>query len=179
MKTKNFRKKLSIACGNDDLRSALQYISFNDGYAICTDAHILVKQSLKEHSFTEDEIKIMNGKFLHKNAFNEVFRFDYVTVSEDGFTCRKSNVKSVIGFSDLDERLPNYMNVLNELKKPVELSEIGFSSSLLKKISDVSLSYIKSHRLKFYGKNKGVLFSPTDVDENDETILIMPIQLNN
>lgn len=177
MKTKNFRTKLNLACSNDGLRTVLQYISFDDGYAVATDAHILVKQSLKEHGFTKDEITIMNGKFLHKDAFVEIFRYDYVSVDINGFTCIKGLVKCIIGFSEIDGKYPIYGKIFENLKEEV-LSDIGIDLNLLKKISQITISCSKKMKFTFHGTNKGILISPTGADSVSETILLMPIQIN-
>jgi len=179
MKTKNFRKKLSIACSNNDLRPVLQCIYFDEGFAVATDAHIIVKQSLREHGFNEVEIEIMNGKFLHKDAFNEVFRYDNVKVSEEGFNCidKKNNVSALIRFSHIEGKYPNYKSLF-ETDKQKEVDEIGLKGSLLKRINDISLSCIKTYKFQFYGKNRGIKITPTDLTELDECIILMPVMIN-
>src|SRR5690606_35096019 len=179
MKTKNFRRKLSIACSNDDLRPVLQCICFDEGFAVATDAHFIVKQSLREHGFNEVEIEIMNGKFLHKDAFNEVFRYDNVKVSEEGFNCidKKNNVNSLIRFSKMESNFPKW-KPLFETDKQKEVDEIGLNGALLKRINDISLSWIKTYKFRFYGKNKGIKIIPTDLTELDECIILMPVMIN-
>src|SRR5690606_17642990 len=179
MNIKNDRRKLSIACGDNDLQPALQCIYFDEGFAVATDVHLIVKQSLREHGFNEVEIEIMNGRFLHKDTFNEVFRYDYVTVSEEGFNCidKKNNVSALIRFSEMESKFTNW-KPLFETDKQKEVDEIGLTGALLKRINDVSLSYIKTYKFQFYGKNRGIKIIPTDLTELDECTILMPVMIN-
>lgn len=178
MKIKNFRTKLSLVCSSDDLRPVLQNIYFNDGYAVATDCHVIVKQSLKEHAFTEDEIKIMNGKFIHKQVFNEIFRFDVVKVTEDGFNCIKKQVKVLISFSEVDGKYPISDKIFDNLKESLDVDEIGMNGNLIKTINDVSLSYMKTYKFKFFGKDKGIKVIANDLIDSAEQIILMPVKLN-
>lgn len=178
-KTKNFRKKVTVVCGSDDLRPIMQHVFFDDGFLICTDGHILLKQSLKQNIFYDEEISIMNGKYLHRNAFDEVFRYDMVTVSEDGFTCRKGGVECLIKFSEPDGVYPKWKAVLPENKNKGSVDEIGINVNLLNRINKITLSYKKAMKFEFHGKNRGILITPMDSDltPEDETILVMPAML--
>lgn len=179
MKTKNFRKKLSIACSTDDLRPVLQCVYFDEGYAVATDVHLIVKQSLREHNFNEAEIEIMNGKFLHKDAFNKIYQYDNVTVSEEGFNCidKKNKISALIRFTETEDKFPNYKPIF-DMGATREVEEIGLKGVLLKKLNDISLSFIKTYKFQFYGKNKGIKIIPTDLTEADECIILMPVMIN-
>lgn len=180
MKTKNFRKKISIACGTDELRPSMMHIYFNNGYAYATDAHILLKQKLKAHAFTDEEIEILNGKFLHAAAFNEVYRYDHVTVSEKGFICRKGPVKTIVEFTDFDGNFPNIEAVIptGELK-PID--SIGVNMAIIKKVEQLTLSYVKNVKMSFRAKNRAIIFTPLDakdLEPDAELILIMPVRID-
>lgn len=178
MKTKNFRKKISLACSDDDLHPILQHIFFDEGYAIATDARLLLKQSLKDNGFTQDEISIMNGKYLHAEAFNEIFRCDMVTVSEDGFTCRKGAVKCLIEFSDIgDSKYPNWKAFIPYLNTAQPVAAIGINIKLLDIVNKITLSYTKALKFTFTAPNRGIIITPID-DGADEMILVMPARIH-
>lgn len=179
MKTKNFRKKISLACGTDELRPSMTHLYFKDGYVYATDAHILLKQSLKAHAFTDDEIEIMNGKFLHAAAFNEVYRYDSVTVSEQGFICRKGPVKTIVEFTDYDGSYPDADAVI-PTGPLVPIDSIGVNMAIIKKVEQLTLSYVKNVKIHFRAKNKAIIFTPLDSDDlepNAEIILVMPVMM--
>jgi hypothetical protein len=179
MKTKNFRKKISLACGTDDLRPSMTHLHFKDGFVYATDAHILLKQNLKAHAFTDDEIELMNGKFLHAAAFNEVYRYDSVTVTEQGFICRKGPVKTIVEFTPFDGKYPDADAVIPT--GPVSpIDSIGLNMALIKKVEQLTLSYTKNVKAHFRGKNKAIIFTPIDSDDlepNADLILLMPVAI--
>lgn len=180
MKTKNFKRKLNLACSTNDLRYIIQHIYFDEGYAVATDAHVLVKQSLREHNFTKEEIEIMNGKFIHKDAFIEILRYDFVMVTEEGFSCvcKKNIVKTLISFSDVEGKYPNYKDLFDNLKKLEDVDFIGMNGNLIKKINEISLSTMKTYKFSFFGKNKSIKINATDLAEADESILLASVMLN-
>lgn len=179
MKTKNFKRKLSIACSNDDLRTSLQCVYFDEGYALATDAHIIVKQSLTEHDFTKEEIEILNGKFLHKDAFNKIYQYDQVEVTKEGFECisKNNNIKALIYFTDIESKFPKWKPLFDK-GGAIKVDEIGLNGNLLKRVNDISLSRIKTYKFQFFGKNKGIKITPNDLTEYDECIILMPVMLN-
>ncbi len=59
---KNFRTKISLVCSTDSLRPSLTHVYFDNGFAVATDAHILIKSPLKEHGFEREEIELLQGK---------------------------------------------------------------------------------------------------------------------
>lgn len=61
--------KLNLITSSDDFRPALQYVVINNGYFVATNAHLLVKQHLSLHGFTDEEIGYLNGKAIHKELF--------------------------------------------------------------------------------------------------------------
>lgn len=177
MKTKNFKTKISLVCGSDDLRPAFMHLYFKDGYVYATNAHIALKQGLIDHDFTSDEIEILNGKLLHKAAFNEIYRYDNVTVQNDGFLCTKGHITALISFTPANElKYPDIDSILPS-GALVPVDSIGVNSKLLNLLHSVTLSDTKHHKTQFYGQNKAVLFTPTDKSIS-ETILIMPVMAN-
>lgn len=173
--TKNFKTDLSIACSNDELRPVLQHIIFEDGYVVCTDAHILVKQKLSLHNFNPDEIEQMNGKAIHKDTFKEIFKYDMVIVQDGQFVCTKKNVVAKFELKVLEDKYPNYNAVFPENAK--EVDEIGFDIKIMTKISKISLSDFGSMRISFYGKERAMLLRGAGLDSNEEKILLMPVLL--
>ena len=171
---KNFKKKLHLICGTDDLRQALQYVAFEDGYQVCTDAHILVKRSLELDDFLPTEIKQMNGKFLHKDVYKEILRYDFVSIVDEKIHCVKGEIKAVFEFSTLESKFPNWKAAIPN-DSIIECDEIGMSAKILKLVHSVSSN--DQTRFKFYGKNKAILVRGSETTWDEETILIMPIML--
>lgn len=92
---RNFNKKYPLwkACGDDDYRTGLHYISFANGYAYATNAYILVRARLTDISnFDEQDLSLLDGKFIHGKLFKEIINCkgnvtitaDAIVVDRDG-----------------------------------------------------------------------------------------------
>jgi len=171
---KNFTKKLHLVCGTDDLRPVLQYIKFEEGCSICTNAHVLVKRSLALDDFNDDEVLEMEGKFIHADLYKEILRYDIVEIKDGKIICSKDNVKAVFEFSECDSNYPNWKAVIPN-DSLIECDEIGIAAKNLKLVHSVSSD--DNTRFKFYGKNKAILIKGSSTTWDEETILIMPIML--
>lgn len=180
-KQKNFKRKVSKICGNDEVRTILQYIYFEDGNLICTNAHILLIQSLKEHNFTDEEIEILNGKFLHKNVFDAIYKHDYVTVNKKGFKCVTGEVECVYSFSESPiGKYLEYKSVIPDgVYKP--LTQVGVNLKLLKLACKVTFSTLKAVNLGFSSEKTGITMLPIDsrLDNGVEKIIVMPVKTYN
>lgn len=83
---KNFKRKLSIVCkktSKDDL-DALQYLHFKNGFVYATNAHILVRQSLKSHDFSDNEIALLDGVCMHKDVFDVIYQYEEIYITKEG-----------------------------------------------------------------------------------------------
>lgn len=176
---KNFKRKLHLACGKDDLRPVFNHLYFEDGNIICTDAHILICQSLKKNGFTDNEIKIMNGKFLHSDAFKIIYKQKNVYVTEEGFKCVNKNFLFTIPFSPPPGVFPKWREVIPDLNDSEPINRIGLNLKLIQLVRKITLSKSLGSKLEFSARNKGVVIYPNDSDftDKDELILIMPITI--
>lgn len=179
---RNFDKKLSLMCGNDDLRPIFDYLIFDKGYIIATDGYILFRQSLKLYNFEDHEISIMNGKAIHKKVFDEILRYDIVSVQENNFVCSKGKIVAkfeMTNLAALELKFPNYEPLLNEaINSKGEINEIGLNINLLSKIKSVTKAENGVVRFKFYQKNRAVLINGIELSYDEEIILLMPTMLN-
>ena len=81
----------------------MQHVYFNDGFAYATNAHILIKESLSVvHGFDEEQIKLLNGKFINKNSFKFLKGAVVYTIKENGIDAvYKNGVSLTIKFNDM------------------------------------------------------------------------------
>ena len=175
---KNFETKLHEACLNDNLRPNLQYIIFEKGYAVCTNTHIFVKQHLSIHGFTEDEIKQLEGKAIHKDVFKEIYRYDWVTVEDNYFVCIRGNVTAKFEIEDKPENYPAYEKIIPN-GEPQKIDRIGISFVELERVLKIvaNIYAFKRVEFKFYSEYEPILIKSVDNDWSDETIMLMPIAL--
>jgi len=173
---RNFKSKLHLASSKDDLRETMQKIIFENGYVITTDAHVLVKQKLSAHGFSEEEVKHLEGKSLNRETFAEILRYDWIEVIEGFIIAVKGKIKVQFEL-DLKGSYPRYEQIIPTEGNECEINEIGFDLNLMKLVNDVTLSDSGLMKTKFYGKNKPIILSGTEFKEGEELILLMPINL--
>lgn len=181
---KNFVTPIHLFCGGDDLRPSMMRVLFEDGKAVATDAHMLIRQALTCHGFTPEEIAFMEGKQVSGKTIKEIMRYDHVTVDKSGFNCTKGDIQATFPFVEYEEKYPNYKPIIEKIDighvEPV--TEIGFNLNLLERIKKVALSSssyagTRTATFEFYGASKAMLVTTAEKGYEDEMILIMPVML--
>jgi len=169
--------KMHLCCGDDSLRPVMSYISFKNGFAYATDAWVMVKNALNEISdFTEDEIKAMDGKFVHKKTYALLLKENIFSVSESGFECYTDGEKKVIPFAVLEGRFPICDSVLPSGEQ-VPIDRIGIDPTYLE-ILNKSLPGTIGVSLNFFGELNGVLVRPLSRETSKCVGIIMPKVIN-
>lgn len=187
--TKKFKKDLHKLTDPTDLRDSLQYLFFKDGYVYATNAYVLIKQSLKLHNFSEEEIKLLNGYCIHANAFAMLRRFDVLQVVNAGeINASKDGVSIVVKLSEYStENTPDKVRMLDcdqtldnayeGLKKAPASKYMALNPSLLKLLSSC-LFDSSSVVLRYSGKNKAIVVEVNSGDHIDQKAVIMPVTVD-
>jgi len=181
-KTKGFRSKVFLACGNDPLREAMSHVEFKDGFMVATDAHVLIKQDLSLHDFSEDEKKLMNGKYLHRDALKIAYSFHVVHARENGLECiKEGGLRIILPYAEADWRYPNYEyivnNAVNDPKTP--LQKIGINLAVADRLRQTMVSETKSVRFMFSAPNKAILVEDSIIPREMQLCLLMPTMIDN
>lgn len=176
MATEKRNFKINSVCGKDDLRPIMQMVYFNAGYMYATDGHVAVKAKVAEFAdFDENEVELLNEKFLHKDIFKKVLSCKMVKVREDGIVDMIHG--TVYPWAKEDGKYPNIEAVIP--KEFVETPEIGLNPDVAKRIFDVLKTGIfYGVKLKFSGSNKPITMHGTGIDESALTASIMPIMIS-
>ena len=185
--------KLHKACASDDLRPAMHYICFKDGYAYATDAHIAVRASLDAICALSDEEKAkLNGYLIHKSQYEMLLKYSTIEIGEGVITCIDPESKArttiqLVKMAETDEEVaeskglaikyPNVDPVINDDLSKEPLQKVGFSYSLLGRI--IAAMGIQPNRvgLRFTtnGRQMVVLGVEPGIDVRG---IIMPVLLN-
>lgn len=179
----NFNKnvRMNLACANDDLIPVMSQIYFKDGFAYATDGYILVKNKIDECSTIDlDQIEILNDKYLHKDHYMDILKYDIIQISEEGIEAKKNNggEKAFFYFSNADYKYPSAENLLQGTlnKQNVELSDVGLNLKLMDRLRK---SLFDSDRCKFRFKgdktNLSVILE--SIETNLSIGLIMPLNI--
>lgn len=137
---RNFNKKYPLwkACGDDEIRTGMHYISFANGYAYATNSHILVRARLTDISnFDEQDLSLLDGKFIHGKLFKEIINCKgNVIITADAIIAEKNECevsypfKTGIKFPDCEKVLVG--SEVTEWKK-----EFGIKARWLNTLSEV------------------------------------------
>lgn len=185
--------KLHKACASDDLRPAMHYICFKDGYAYATDAHIAVRANLHAIcALSDEEIAKLNGHLIHKSHYELLLKYSTIEIGEGTITLidPESKARTVIqmtriaGSSEEMEQsngkaiyYPNVDAIINSDRSEEPLQQVGFNYPLLGRIiaamgitpNRVGLRFTTSgHQMVVLGVEPGI----------DVRGIIMPILLN-
>lgn len=172
-----FHRKLEKACDTSGNRETLGCVFFKDGYAIATDGHILVKQSLARYGFYQENADNIDGKFIRAKAFAEIRRYNYMDVREDCIIAYKADLKTCAEFPYFvpEREYPDFNEVLRSPDEIGDINNIGIDTEILARLKEVMFS--TRAEMLFNGPKKAILIKSMDYTWEDETVLIMPLTL--
>lgn len=179
----NFNKnlKMHLACTKDELRPAMNHIYFENGFAYASDGHILVKNKLEEcSSITYDQIELLHDKFLHREHYKDILKYDVIEVSDEGIEARKGTEKVFFYFT-IDETLkfPSAEKLMQDTfnKQNVNTSRIGFKLECLDRLRK-SLHESDNCEFRFKGDSINTTVILESISESASIGLIMPIRID-
>jgi len=179
MKTRiNFDKNIQmhLCCSEDSYRPVFEYIYFKDGFAIATDALVLVKNKLTEIStFDDKQLQLLEEKFIHHRVYREILKSSFVEIKEDGFLCKFNMYEVFYPFAKTEFKPIKLDGLFSNTQEFV--NSIGLDA---KKLLTIAKAMPHTYRvewclnLSFCGELKGVI-----VKTKGESVgLIMPVQIN-
>lgn len=157
---------LHLACSNDSLRPALQYISIQDGIAYATDAHLIVVVNLKRHSPLADEVvDALDGKFIHAETWEKIHDADIITCEQNILIYQKGDVKARFEISE-DIEFPEVHKVLTEaIQSPLSNTQrISFNPELIGVIAKIFGSK-RAIKVQFRNEGRSIILFPNDVSK--------------
>lgn len=155
MKNKGLARPLHLACGNDK-RGYLDYIYFIDDYAWVTNAIFIIQQHTDYINI--ENIKLLNGKAIHKDFFKELCKLPTATALENGIEFINNGVKLFYPCEEL--KPPEFQRVISELNKS-EISEITIDAKAIEVISKCFLNEVNDYlKFTFNGENRLIVIEP-------------------
>lgn len=144
---------IHLACSDDDLRIAMQYIKIADGIAYATEGHMVVLVNLQHHSdLTEDVINALDGKYVHRDTWKKVMDATDISIVNDeivytyGLTKAKFEIASDINFPDVMTVVKPALKANNANKHTV---------SFQPKFTEILNKIFNSGQLNFLFKDNG------------------------
>lgn len=116
---KKFLPPIHIACSDDELRPSLMHVEILDGIATATNAFIIARLNLAEHSKLDDAtIKKLSGRYIHRDIWHLLHDADSLTFDEvEGvITYIKGGVEAEIKLkTDVEIKYPDYNPIINKI----------------------------------------------------------------
>ena len=157
---------IELICSKDELRPAMTGVLIDNGYAVATDAHVLVIMSLKDMDMSC--LEEFNGKIIKADVFKRINNSKwYVNVLEG-----KIDIDGdIIGNPFIDAKFPDYKNVL-----PSENGELGVIGVDAEKLANIQKAFSCKALAISFGENAMYAMSikPNNTKEYDFQAICMP-----
>lgn len=108
MERKNFNKevRMDAVCSELTFTNEFLFIYFIDEYAYVMNYICLIRNKISEISnFTDEEIKLLDGKCLYANSYKKVLTYNKVDITEDGFKCYDKYGYVLFSFSEPSKKM--------------------------------------------------------------------------
>lgn len=130
-----------------------EYVLIRNGNLIVTDRKIMVIQPLKYYAIPEEQIQLLEGKALSKEAFREVQKADELIFKDDGVhcVCKSGTVKKKIFYQETDINF-EWQFLINLAQDIEPCDGIGIKAEYYVKLSKCMLNY-SSDFIKVYQIN--------------------------
>lgn len=177
---KGFNSKPHLICSTDQLRIAMNHIYFKDGFLMATDGFAAIKQHLSLHDFDDDEIALMNDKFLHRSIFPDLYKAEILRVRDSLgiYAIAKSGTETFHKWSWVNDRFPDLESILTSDAEETALATWAIDPVRLNNLYSAMPAVFKSGvKVTFTGARKKIIVEPNDYSSN-QIAIIMPVQLN-
>lgn len=168
-------KNVADVCDKNPHRPSLECGYVRNGFLYATNGHIALKQSLELYQLSEEEIKFLEGKFLHRELLKDLSKCQTLAFTEDRIVGEKNGVKNEFFYSDDKVNYPNVDAVFPSALEAVDTIRIDFG--LLNKASKCLIDSSYGIDIRFHGKTRAVLISTPNYGFEEQTALIMPRQV--
>ena len=168
-------KPIHLACSDDEMRPLLACVNIKNGYAIATNGHMIVKQLLKSTSLlNDDQIKKLEGKFIHRNVWAELVDCYELLVENDTIVCRNEAGKVIFEFAQHAMLFPDVETVLDKYSvNPT--NQIGLNPKYIGTLSKI----FDSTQLKFqFDSHKAALITNMQTENHIEMAYLMALSID-
>lgn len=172
-------KPIHLACGDDELRPNMQLIQIKNNIASATNGTVLVKINLTQNAafLEEDSLKILEGKYIHKDVWKEIHKCDKLEFFEESIDCWKNGNKRTFYYSSANGEFFSIDTVISNTALAGEEPKriITMNPKLITVLSKIFQH--ESLTFSFSKGNGGMFVFPNDTD--GMFALLMPMQSDN
>ena len=156
------------------------FVHFKDVYAYATDAHIVVRQKLSISFSDLDTIDNLEGKYIHREVFKELFTYDIIKAESNHVMAYKGSVECKFSYTKGDGWVYPNIEAIIPTHMPASVDNIALNYKLLNTLSSAMTETTRGVNIKFYGANKAIKVTSNsgDYEESDQLGIIMPLMIN-
>jgi hypothetical protein len=167
---------LHLSTSDDELRPALQHIEIKKGIATATNGSIIAQMNLAEYSeLTEDVIKKLNGKLIHRDVWEAILDATTIDVEGDTLHCEKGGIRADFDIS-CSLKFPDHKKIVNAVANSIfdNKSFVCFNPKWIQIASKIFPS--ETLICRFYRDNEMMIFFPSG--DAKGFIGIMPMKIS-
>jgi hypothetical protein len=92
---------IHLICIEDESRPNMALISIKNGIVSATNGSVLVKLDYNQlNNIQPEQLEILNGKFIHHEAWKEIHKADIIDFFEDSIDCQANGIKKTFYYTD-------------------------------------------------------------------------------
>lgn len=183
-------KPLCNIPSTDNLRKSLTYVQFKDGYAVATDAHVLVKIHLSLYGFDDASISQLPEEFyMSAESMKLLYKYRNKTqiwssdkvVTLDG---SGNDLFTVDYITKPDFKFPEYEKIIEEEREPTNEVRFGMNPMLLKRVIDAMVSGYNGHNhynffsIELDSPTKPIFVRRIGDEKNLQLGVVMPLMID-
>jgi len=175
-----FKRPIDSILDKDTRREAMSGVYFHKGALVATNGNILVRQNLAQYGFLTEHLEHIEGKFLLQSTFSKIRGFALMGILEDKIVCYTNDLKTRAEFywHKLEHTYPDYEALLEKADEVYPVEKIGLNFKNLSLVSGILLEKGGNGEFLFTGENRSLLIKSIGYTWDDESILIMPVLLD-
>jgi hypothetical protein len=173
---------LHLASLLDEFRYNMALISIENGVATTTNGHMVVKIELaKTTQLSEEQIKILDGKFIHMTAWKEIHNTEIVDFTDSEIVCKNKGIEKIYSYANPQGEFFSIKSLISEavVSGSEAKSFISFNHKYLSIIGKIFKACTGSDNLvfNFNAGSKGAFI--TAYYESGVFAYLMPVFLEN
>lgn len=180
-----FNKRIDLMVCSDKTREKINLIYFKNGFLYASDAHMLIKQSLKLYGLTSAEISFLNGNYIDLDNFKRIMKFKSFRVIEEGIYSTDKNNPGLYEFKRMQVNKKKKLEFVDDIEKVIQnnkgdsfipFQNIRFDFRQIEKIRKATFNKLGRYEIRFCSNKTGVvIYAIDDFTIEEQVVLLMPV----
>lgn len=171
-----FLKPIHFVCEENQYQPNYALIEIENNFATCSNGCVLFRYQLMDSALKPEQIAILNGKFIHMNAWKEIWKCDELDFDDEFIYCSKDSIKTRFEYAQPQGTLFGFDSIITELPGQTPTEMIGITSKIMTAL--IKAFDCTQLTLSFSGNDqKGIAVYSAEEGQTSYAVL-MPVALN-